>query len=116
MTEPERRSESPASAWLSGLVLGAVSGLALLALGLVGVALLAASLLLVAAKGPRALAGAGLVAGLGLVWTVLFTRVGLSCLAPDCQAGDIWTWVAGAAVLFAVGLTGSAVALRRTRR
>lgn len=109
-----RTAPSAASAWLSGLVLGAVSGLALLALGTIGLALVVASALLILVKGPRALPAAGFVSGLGLVWTALLARVALTCVAPGCEAGDIGGWVAKAATIFVIGLVASAFALRRS--
>jgi hypothetical protein len=70
------------STWLAGLVLGFVCGLLLLE-GFLGILFLAASLGLIAWKGPRLLAGAGLLTGLGLVWAVLFTNVAINCAFPQ---------------------------------
>ena len=111
-----------AGAWLAGLVLGAVSGLALLVAGTMGAIILVAALLLIATNGPRLLAGAGLVSGLGLILTVLFMRVALTCGGPldpgtsTCIAGDLGAWIAAGAAIFAIGLVSSAFALRRSRR
>ena len=67
-------------------------------------------------KGPRLLATAGLVTGLGAVWTLLFGRVLVTCTPADgCDARGIGGWVAVAAVILAVGITGSIVAVRRDR-
>ena len=69
-----------------------------------------------------ALALTGLVSGIGLVWTVLFARVWLTCdVLPqppgtDCGSGDVTLWVAAAIGMFVAGLVGSAFALQRTRR
>jgi hypothetical protein len=114
-------NDSRASGWLAGLLLGFVTGLVLLATGTIGLPFIAASVVLIAWKGPRLLAGAGLLTGLGLVWTVLFLRVALTCgpfntPSHTCDPGDIWAWVGGSALIFAVGLLASAIALRRTTR
>jgi len=110
------------SAWVAGLVLGAVSAFALLALGVVGIVLTIVSVLLIAWKGPRLLAMAGLVTGAGVTWTLLFARVMLSCAsenataAGSCEAGDIGLWVATGAAITLFGLVLSLVAARRSRR
>lgn len=112
---------SPSSGWLPGLVLGVIDGIALLEIGTVGLALAVATLALVAWKGPRFLALAGFLTGAGLIWTVLFARVGLACLfdaqlpGEDCSAPLIGPWTAIAAVTFVTGLATSALALRRRR-
>jgi hypothetical protein len=118
-------SPTPRSAfgsnWLAGLVLGAVNGTALLSLGMLILPLLLASLLLIAWKGPRLIAGAGFLTGAGLLWTVLFLRVALTCGGPldtgagTCVAGDLGGWIAGAAAILVVGLLVSAAAFRRLR-
>jgi hypothetical protein len=106
---------------LSGLVLGACDGLALLETGAMGLVLTALSLLLIAWKGPRLLATSGLVTGAGVTWTLLFTRVMLSCAsenaaaAGSCDAGDIRLWVAIGGAIALAGLGLSLVAARRSR-
>ena len=111
-----------AGAWLAGLVLGAVSGLGVLVAGIAGLTILVASVLLIIINGPRRLAAAGLMTGFGLIWTVLFARVALTCGGPldpgvsTCVAGDLTVWIGASVGLFAVGLVASAVALQRTRR
>jgi hypothetical protein len=111
-----------ASDWLSGVVLGFASGLAVLTAGFVGIVVLAAALLLIAWKGPRSLALTGLVSGIGLVWTALFARVWLTCdvlpqpAGTDCESGNTTQWVAASLGMFLAGLIGSALALQRTRR
>lgn len=110
-----------AGAWLAGLVLGAVSGLGVLVAGIMGVIILVAAILLIVIHGPRRLAAAGLVTGLGLIWTVLFARVALTCGGPmdprlgTCSGGDLSGWIAASVTLFSVGLVASALALQRTR-
>jgi hypothetical protein len=109
-----------ASGWLSGVVLGFAGGLLVLELGMFGLIFVVAAIALIVWKGPRGLAGAGLVTGVGLVWSVLFARVGLDCtvfLEPGkgCGADNIWGWVAASIVFFVGGLLASALALQRTK-
>ena len=110
------------SGWLPGLFLGALNGIALLSLGTIGLPFLALTLLLILWKGPRFRALAGLLTGAGLIWTVLFARVALSCVfaaqlpGESCGSPGIGAWVAIAAVTFGVGLGASVVAFRRARR
>jgi hypothetical protein len=91
-----------------------------LELGVLGVGFLAVALGLIAWKGPRVLAAAGLATGLGLIWTVLFLRVQLTCgpgaALPEtgCVSEDLSPWIAGSGVIFVAGLIASAVALRRS--
>lgn len=108
--------------WVSGLVLGFVSGLTLLVLGAPGLGILVTAVGLILWKGPRALASAALLTGLGLIWTVAFARVALTCGGPldprtsTCVAGDLTGWVAVSGAVFGLGLVASAFALRRSRR
>jgi hypothetical protein len=110
------------SDWFAGLVLGSASGLCILVAGFIGIAVLAAALLLIAWKGPRTLALTGVVAGIGLVWTVLFARVWLTCdVLPQppgecCESGGISLWVAAAVGILVAGLVATVLALRRSRR
>ena len=112
----------PARGWLGGLVLGAVSGLTLLVLGAIGTVFALVAVVLILWQGPRGLATAGLLTGTGLIWTVLFARVALTCGGPldpgtsTCIAGDLTGWAAVGASIFALGLVASAFALRRSRR
>lgn len=113
---------SASGAWLSGLVLGVVSGLTLLVLGALGLGIAVLALALIMWRGPRALASAALLTGLGLIWTVAFARVALTCGGPldprtsTCVAGDLTGWVAVSGAVFGLGLVASAFALRRSRR
>jgi hypothetical protein len=112
----------PASAWLSGLVLGVASGFLTIELGVVGLAALLVSIALIAWKGPRLLAAGGLLTGFGVLWTVLFLRVALTCGEtaffpdPTCFTEDLTAWAAGSAAIFIGGLLASAAALGRMRR
>lgn len=112
------------SGWLAGLVLGALVGLTSISfvLGLLALPLLAVSIVLIAVKGPRLPASAGLLTGWGLLWTVVITQATISCLAFDrgpgreCAPGEPWPWLAAGAVMFVLGLVASAWALRRASR
>ena len=107
---------------MAGLVLGAASGFAILELGVFGTLLLLASVVLIAWKGPGLLATGGLVTGVGVLWTALFSRVALTCGVgaffpdPDCSTNDVALWIAGSGAVFVVGLVVSAAGLRRVRR
>ena len=111
-----------ARSWLSGLVLGVSAAFMLVELGVLGLAFLGVAVLVIAWKGPRAVAGAGLLTGFGLIWTVLFSRVQLTCgpgaLFRDtsCFSDDLTPWILGSAGMFTAGLLVSAWALRRMRR
>ena len=115
-------NDTRAGSWLAGVVLGAICGLMLLSLGSLGIPFLLASIGLILWKGPRRLAAAGLLTGIGLIWFVLFTRVALTCGGPldpgvsECVTGDLRGWIIGGAVVFGIGLVASAIALRRTQR
>jgi hypothetical protein len=116
-----RTGGSFAGAWLAGVVLGAVNGTAVLSLGVLLLPLLLASVLLILWNGPMLIAGAGFLAGAGLVWTVLFLRVALTCggpLDPDtstCISGDLGGWIISSVAIFALGLLFSAVAVAERR-
>lgn len=112
---------SPMSAWLIGLFFGAIDAIMLFELGYIGMGFTLAFIALVAWKGPRLPAYAGLVSGVGLVWTILLANVGFRCAIENatpgsgCDAGDIWAWVAGAAGILAIGVAATLLAVRRTR-
>lgn len=115
------RAGAPTSGWLAGLLLGALTGLTTIsfAIGLLGLPILVASVLLIVWKGPRLVAGAGLVTGWGLVWTVLLIQSTASCLTfergPDrwCEPGDVTPWLIAGGTMFALGLLASLAAFRR---
>lgn len=119
MTDPALGGKSD---WFAGLVLGAAAGLCVLVAGFVGLTVLVAGIPLIAWKGPRSLALTGLVTGIGLVWTVLWARVWLTCdVLPQppgtsCDSGGISPWVLAAFGILMVGLVASALVLRRSRR
>ena len=122
MRQKAQRSSGPVAAWLAALGLGAVCGLVLASFGMPGLTLTAAAVLLIAWKGPRVVAVAGLVTGGGLLWSAALARLGLTCgpaaLFPDamCQTDDVAPWFVGSLAVFIVGLVASAFAFARTRR
>jgi hypothetical protein len=105
--------------WIPGLVLGVIDAFGLLELGFVGLAFTVLSVMLIAWKGPRRMALAGLVSGAGAAWTILFSGVMLRCAAENavpgqsCEAGDIGSWVALAVAILIAGLVGSFAVARR---
>ena len=66
-------------------------------------------------------AAAGLVTGVGLVWTLLFVNVMTRCaienLTPGsgCEVGDIGVYVAVAIGVLLLGAVGTVIAARRLR-
>lgn len=121
-----RPTTTPAGGWLAGLLLGALCGLTSIsfALGLLGPPIVVASVLLILVRGPRLIAGAGLITGWGLLWTVLLIQSAVACLTFErgpgrwCEPGDNGPWLIAGIVMFMVGLVASMVAFRRlpTRR
>jgi hypothetical protein len=109
------------SAWLIGFFLGAIAGFALLEFGFVGLVWGLACLGVIAWKGPRLPASAGVLAGIGAVWTILFARVMVQCSIENatpgsgCEAGDIGEWVVAAGSLLLLGIAGTILAARRLR-
>ena len=112
----------PGAAWLAGLVLGIASGFLVIEVGVVGLAFVAASIALIAWKGPRLLALGGLLTGFGGLWMVLFARVTLTCGAdafvpdPSCSTEDLTPWLVGSAAMLVLGLGIAGYGSRRRRR
>lgn len=114
-------TSTPASGYLGGLVLGALTGLTSIsfALGILALPIILVSVLLIAWKGPRLIAGAGFLTAWGLLWTVLLLQSTVACLTFErgpgrwCEPGDTGPWVAAGIVLFLSGLIASAAAFRR---
>jgi hypothetical protein len=117
------RSTRASTGWLPGLVLGAIGGLLSIsfAVGILALPFLALAIALIAWKGPRLLAGGGLLTGHGLMWLVLLLRVQLTCGAAavfaddSCESTDLTGWIAVGATIFVVGLVMSAVGVKRAR-
>ena len=120
------KSEKRPGAWLAGLVLGVASGVVLLTLGTYGMLYVLACVGLVLWKGPRFLACAGMVTGVGLVSAVLFARVALTCGGPlerraddqadvilrrlalyDEQSAPLLVWLDSQGILVTVDGTGA---------
>ena len=119
ITRPGR--DRHALIWLAFAVLGVATAVVLLEFPGGGVLLIVAALVGIALRPPRGAATAGLVTGLGGTWTALFVRVKVSCDAFNAQPGQgcespgIEGWIAGSAVVLAVGLLASLLAYRRRR-
>jgi hypothetical protein len=117
--------DTSSGGWLSGLLLGGLTGLTTIsfALGVLGLPILVASIAVILWKGPRAIALGGYVTGIGLLWTVLITSSTISCLTVDrgpgrwCEPAEgVWRFLAAGATMLVVGLVLSAEAFRRRRR
>ena len=112
---------SPMSAWLIGLFLGAIAAVALIGFGVTGVVFTMLFVGLIAWKGPRLAATAGLVTGLGVVWAILFSNVLVQCAQEDatpgssCDVPGIGVWVAASVGVLLLGVVGTLVAARRLR-
>lgn len=115
---------SPAGGWIAGLVLGVLSGLTSISfvLGVLGWPIILASILLIAWKGPRAIAAAGFLTGWGVLWTAVILQSTVACLTFErgpgrwCEPGDVRPWLVAGIAMFVLGLFGSAVAFRRLGR
>ena len=109
------------SAWLIGLFFGAIDSILLFELGFIGMLFTLAFVGLIAWKGPRLPAAAGLVTCVGLVWMMLFANTMVDCAIENatrgsgCDTTGIGLWVAAAAGLLLLGVVGTAVAARRLR-
>jgi hypothetical protein len=126
MAGGERNPETDlAGAWLAGLILGGLTGLTTVsfALGVLGLPILVGSVAVILWKGPRAIALAGFVTGIGLVWSVLIASSTISCLTIDrgpgrwCEPADgVWRFLVAGATMLVLGLVLSAEAFKRRRR
>ena len=112
------------NAWLTGLMLGGLTGITSIswALGLLALPILVASVVLIVWKGPRAIAGSGFLTGIGLLWTVAIVNSTVSCLTVDRTAGrwcepaeGLGPFLAAGATMLVLGLLLSADAFRRLR-
>jgi hypothetical protein len=108
--------------WLAALVLGIVMGVAMLELGVIGVALTALSLALIWRKGPRLLGLAGFICGFAGTWGLLFWNVVARCDVAQLPAGETCTsgitgaYLVGAGVALALGVGLTAAEVRRRGR
>ncbi len=100
--------------WLTGLVVGLVSGTGSLVAGTLGAALGVCAILLVAARAPRSVAAGGVCIGLGLSWLVLLIRADMAC-DVDCVGPDLGAWylVGGALLFVGVVLTARLIVAAR---
>lgn len=115
------RRAGPRTTWISGLVIGVIGGAALLVFPALGIGVLIAMLLGVVRAGSPMAGLGGLLAGVGLGWTLLFGRVKLTCTAtqPDgssCVAPTIDAYLVLAVALLVIGVgvsIGAALVARR---
>jgi len=96
--------------WFMGLVIGLATGMLLLTIGAVGIAVLVLGFVVLLRGGPRMYGLGGFLTGFGLVWTVLFVNVRVNCgtvgalPGETCTASDTNLWLAGSVVILFVGL------------
>jgi hypothetical protein len=122
----ERNPETDlAGAWLTGLMLGGLTGLTTVsfALGVLGLPILVGSVAVILWKGPRAIALTGYLTGIGLLWTVLIANTTISCLTIDrgpgrwCEPAEgVGRFLAAGGTMLVLGLVLSAEAFRQRRR
>ena len=111
---------SPRTAWLAFFVLGALETVVLLEFPIAGILLLLLALVGIAWRPPRGAALAGLIAGIGAMWTFLMVRVQVSCDASNatpgesCQAPGIEGWILVGVALLVVGAIATLAVLRRS--
>lgn len=91
------------TAWLAGTLLGVVNAFGVFYLAVAGMILALLGVAVIAWKGPRLPAFAGLVTGVGFTWTMLFGNAD----------NDLIRWAGAAEAILAVGLLATIVAARR---
>ncbi len=103
--------------WLAGLVAGTSSGLLVLVVPTLGVALVALGAIGVLRARPRVAGVSGLLVGIGAIIVALLIRAQMACEAFDavpmqgCEAPDITPYLALGGGSLAAGLILSAVAI-----
>jgi hypothetical protein len=101
------------TAWLAFLVLGVLDGVVLLSFPSLGFVILALGLAGIAVRPPRVAALAGLVTGVGAIWSLLLIRVAVSCDAfnrepgQSCESPGIEGWILVGLVVLVIGVVGS---------
>ncbi len=109
------------SNWLAGVVVGVAAGVLTLTFPTLGWLVVLAFLLGLIRAAPRLPAVGGLFFGLGTAWLVVLVRSNLECQAFDaapgqeCGSPDIGVWLAAGAVLLAIGILATVVAVSRAR-
>lgn len=110
-----RSSDSGGRRWFTGLVIGLVFGLATLIGGTMMAILGLVATGLLSLRPGRTAAIGGVLTGLGACWLALFASARARC-GPGCSGPDLSLWIAAGAVMLAVGLGLSALAVwSRTR-
>ena len=105
-------------AWISGLLIGAVTGLAILVVPVAGAAIALAFAIVVSVKGSGRAAAGGFGIGAGASLVALLVRGIVACEAFDaepnqgCTAPDLGPWLAVGllALVSGITLTGAAIA------
>ncbi len=101
--------------WFAAAVAGCAIGLASVSLPVIGWPLGLALLAGAARSRHRAPAVGGALAGLGLVWVLVWTAAALRCDPASCRGPDLTPWVVGSAGTLGVGVLVSVAGLRRGR-
>jgi hypothetical protein len=110
------------SDWLVSIALGGTMGFAVLAAGVVGIALAVLALGLIAWKGSRLMGFAGFACGFGALWAVIMwgaiSRCNAENLQPGttCEVGVTGAYFVAAIAVLVVGLAATLLLARRRRR
>jgi len=110
---------SPRTAWLAFLLLGVLDGVVLLSFPSLGFVILALGLAGIVLRPPRVAALAGLVTGVGAIWSLLLIRAALSCEAfnrepgQSCASPGIEGWILVGLVVLVIGVVGSVLLIVR---
>ena len=103
----------PRTAWLVGLALGGLLGLAYMVVPLTLFPGLVVWAWLMT-RPQRLPAMAGALTGFGALWLLLIGRASWACSNdPSCGQQNVWSWLAIGAVLLGLGLALALAALRQ---
>ncbi|HET9519623.1 MAG TPA: hypothetical protein VFO73_01095 [Candidatus Limnocylindrales bacterium] len=109
-------------AWISGLVIGAVTGLTILVLPMAGAVIALVFAILVRIKGSGVAAAGGFGVGCGASLLALLIRGIAACEAFDsgpgqgCTAPDLSPWLAAGVLALGSGVVLTAAAIAAARR
>ena len=116
------RGASKASAWLAGLVVGAIAGFMLAELPTLGLFVALAFAVGAVISRDRLAALGGLLVGIPAAWLLVVGLATVHCADFDAQPGqecvmaDLGGWGVVAAAILALGLVASVLAARRQLR
>lgn len=102
--------------WLIGAMTGAVAGLALLIVGVLGLVPLLLLAIWAAAGPARTAAAAGIMTGLGGGVLALTVRAELACTPDSCVGPDLTMWYLFVLAVLVLGLFASLTVAVRARR